>query len=334
MRNWMVVGVGLLMLLMAGMSMFPAWWKKVPAMAQQVEGGCAHLGQFDRVGYVRVRKSGSTTFANTMLGRLSPLGLRHCECLGRKRVPMVANCLYRNLSLQDQACGVCSKGSDYPCTHFRTTFLHKFFNTHISKLETEYASAGPAYATRIPEIRSAKLHLITLLRHPVYRALSEFFYVREGCKKKMWENMYTKAQYADICAGNVEKVFLEHPSSLVERQVRMFTNRRNIDRDTVESDALPTLANFTVVLFTEDLPEGLRRFQRCYGKAGAESDFSIPVARPTVKDALYKSTLKNGKLLQKIESLNQPSVDFYETAFRLYSSNPSRLPSLSPYRTS
>lgn len=204
----------------------------------------------------------------------------------------------------------------------------------------------------------SKLYLITVLRDPVERTLSEFFFVRDACgladsdqhytkseldNLRTWLNEYPPLVYRSVCSRVVDEAavlgFVSPGSPIANRQFKQLLN--------IENDSLPlmvghaeaakkALKKFSVVLVQEDLmPNGLALLDFVFGRHTAKQGeatargFNTLVAE--IRDSgekhrrltaggieMRKTLLANASFVAALREANSFDEVLYREARRLY----------------
>lgn len=90
------------------------------------------------------------------------------------------------------------------------------------------SSVTEKFKKEVTQVPKSKLYLITMLRQPIARVLSEFFFVRPACFESVttglstlhgWLRMYSNETVKHICDGNFEGFLRDSGNSANNRQL-------------------------------------------------------------------------------------------------------------------
>jgi hypothetical protein len=150
-----------------------------------------------------------------------------------------------------------------------------------------------------------ELMLITLLRDPVDRVLSQYYYLKVASEHPLC-SVVNKYSIEEIFTNNIEDA-LPHFANLLTYKITMepeIANRL--------SSAKETLNTYTFFGFQDDMA-GVEKF---LGKLFGLSWFIIPLLNPNKSRVMLDNTPK--KTIDVIRKYNQDDIELYQYAKTLY----------------
>jgi len=240
----------------------------------------------DNVGFVRMRKAG-TTSVHHHLEQVLQLCVPRCV----DRRTLCHNCLYGG---PDCTC----KGPSprrrynfegcYPCNHMSPWTIQENFRAFVAKSLSGKSTWMPKYTVEQSRQRPPQLHMFTVIRNPFDRLLSEFFFILPACNPprngsmqalEVWVKSYPIPVRNALCAGDFE-TFATHPqSNAANQQTRMLAAKfYTFDQAKLKHEALGlkhfqtairNLRRMRLVLVQERLfPEGMALLDFTFGGGG------------------------------------------------------------------
>lgn len=144
----------------------------------------------------------------------------------------------------------------------------------------------------------ADWHFITLLRHPVDRWFSHYFY-----------NRYKDSRHLKTEVPLEEYVESDVGQSMGSLYVRTLTDMRSIPEEEAVSAAIETLERFAVVGVTERMDAFLRDFQEIFGVC-----LNIGIKRKNPLSSEERDSLISDSILHRVEEICSPDLQVYEHA--------------------
>lgn len=150
-----------------------------------------------------------------------------------------------------------------------------------------------------------KVMLITLLRDPIDRILSQYYYLRVASEHPLCSivNKYS-----------IEEIFINNIAEARSHFVNLLTFKVTMEPDTTDclASAKETLATYTFFGFQDDMA-GVEKF---LGNLFGLSWFMIPVLNPNKSRVMLNETPQ--KTIDIIREYNQDDIELYQYAKTLY----------------
>lgn len=243
------------------------------------------LRDYDRIGFLRFRKVASTSLHRFMT--------KSGFCVGQCEFQA---CLYRRTLCQDSLLCTKSVNPSYPCWHLGAPVIHNNFLVEKSKWMLRYAGAPSSVRN---EIDAGQLHMVTILREPNARVVSEFFYGQTSDPKMDWNSINPGAIKELVVKGDFDAfvAFGDENPALNRMTLQLLRHRMNgvvdwpqeedkqgkpiITNSTVTA-AIEWLCTFRLVLLAEYVPQGLLLFRHVFAGHDPPAE-TLDQMRATIK---------------------------------------------------
>jgi hypothetical protein len=228
----------------------------------------------DRIGFLRQRKVASTTMHRFMI----KAGYHYGECIFQE-------CVYRKGPSPFSApCKVNKNEPTYPCGHIGASLVLRNFYSEKTQ-RSAVLSAGPLGPDPLAlrDLDAGQLHMVTVLRDPTKRVLSEYFYTQSMADEMSWAQIHPPEVQALVAQDDFEGFVRLGPNRnpSLNRQTLQLVNRQPVQLLDwpVEVDAAgaPIITNRTVnaagrwlhtcrlVMLAEYMPQSLMLFRHIFG---------------------------------------------------------------------
>lgn len=307
--------------------------KILPRPSGQALAAPIEFGEFDRLGYIRFRKAASTSLQNHLLMKG---GVEFCtqKC-------DFQSCLYANTCNVTLKCEKEDMQLDgYPCSHMGLDMVAE--NYRIEK--ERWANVYRNDSDKLQQVRDGRLFYITVLRDPIKRVISEFFYAKHANVTQDWKGMYPEKIRPSIIAGDLKQfaefgdmnvamnrmslqiIKRDYPEPLFFKPVppnaspEMIQELREAHmqgRRHLISSALHYLRQCRIVLIAEYLSQGLMLLRHVLGK---DSTFYWRplVIRKSPKDQVRVGTEQNPEVLSALTKASWADQMLYAEAKEMF----------------
>lgn len=277
--------------------------------------------EFDRIGFVRYRKVASTSMHRFLL----KLGY----CFGR--------CKYQGCLYRQHHCHINFKCDEnqptYPCGHFGAPSVQRNFFAEKTALKlTSPPEAAPA-------IEAGRLFMVTVLRDPVKRVISEYYFSQIEDKEFDWQAIHPKAVKDTLQRDDFSAfVALGDGNPALNRQTLQILSRdqkRFVDWPLEHDEyGTPTITSSTInssirwlracrlVLLAEYMPQGLQLFQHIFGgkdlpPAEMRTHFAH-ISRKSDANPSRRAVEANATLMQELQEATWADRRLYEEGKQIF----------------
>jgi hypothetical protein len=263
------------------------------------------LGDFDRVGFVRLKKVGSTAMEHFLLDSMI-----YQDCV-------LNRCLYST----GRKLLSCPPGQADPfkqCLHEKPIHLDERF---ANEKDVWLAQPQMRQAGLLPTIARSQLYKVVVLREPVLRTLSDFYFAIQGGWVEdgfaIWKQWYPEAWKA-IVEKNFTKYVITPSDNLNDMTLQLArSNKKFADLAALEQ-ALIELRKCKLVLLAEYMPQGLLMLEHVFGVRATNQEIYTKKVRISKKDNSRSAIEKDDGLMELARKGCWADQILYEEAKKIF----------------
>lgn len=263
------------------------------------------LSDFDRIAFIRLKKVGSTAMEHFLLQTLAYQDCTLNRCLystGRK----LLSCPPDQLDPYKQ------------CLHEKPFQIEERWQH-----EKEVWLAQPQMRQQglLPAIARSQLYKVVVLRDPVLRTLSDFYFAIQGGWVEdgfaIWKNWYPEAWKA-IEERNFTKYVITPSDNLNDMTLQMARSNKKLADLAALEQALIELRKCKLVLLAEYMPQGLLMLEHILGVRATNQEIYTKKVRISKKDTGRNAIEKDEVVMELARKGCWADMILYEEAKKIF----------------
>jgi len=263
------------------------------------------LSDFDRVGFVRLKKVGSTAMEHFLLDSMV-----YQDCT-------LNRCLY-STGRKLLSCPPGQADQYKQCLHEKPIHIDERF---ANEKDVWLAQPQMRQAGFLPAIARSQLYKVVVLRDPVLRTLSDFYFAIQGGWVEdgfaIWKQWYPEAWKA-IAEKNFTKYVVTPSDNLNDMTLQMARSNKKLADAASLDQALIELRKCKLVLLAEYLPQGLLMLEHVLGVRATNQEIYTKKVRISKKDNSRSAIENDAGLMQLARKGCWADQILYEEAKKIF----------------